>query len=310
MCDSNVANAAKESTQGEFSHGLLDFCTVRHRLLAFLPTSAIVRCRSVPLRTKWGPTMGRLRFGPSLKNSRVRLGLSQTELGKKLNPQVAQATVSQWEQEHSLPSNDQKAQIRQVLGEISSTSDAKSAATNETEETITSPSAIGTWLNKHRLAKHLSVPELAAQSGLSTVAIYNIESGQSQNPQQKTINKLEKALGSKLSPEAKEVAKEDSTIEGVGEWFNFDPNSEADWPTVGGIYVLYDISDRPIYVGQGQNISTRLRDHHQKFWFRQPIVQSAAFVGIANKVLREQIERVLIKFLKRNAVLNQQNVDR
>ena len=27
MRDSNVANAAKESTQGEFSHGLLDFCT-------------------------------------------------------------------------------------------------------------------------------------------------------------------------------------------------------------------------------------------------------------------------------------------
>ena len=27
MRDSNVANAAKESTQREFSHGLLDFCT-------------------------------------------------------------------------------------------------------------------------------------------------------------------------------------------------------------------------------------------------------------------------------------------
>ncbi len=71
-----------------------------------------------------------------------------------------------------------------------------------------------------------------------------------------------------------------------------------------------DISDRPIYVGQGQRIATRLRDHHEKFWFRPPIVQNAAYVGIDNKLLREQIERVLIKFLKSNAVLNQQNVDR
>jgi hypothetical protein len=28
MRDSNVANAAKESTQREFSHGLLEFCIV------------------------------------------------------------------------------------------------------------------------------------------------------------------------------------------------------------------------------------------------------------------------------------------
>ena len=145
---------------------------------------------------------------------------------------------------------------------------------------------------------------------MSAVAIYNIELGQSQNPQRKTVEKLERALGKQLSPEAKQEAKEEATIEGVGEWFNFDPNNQADWPTVAGIYVLYDISDRPIYVGQGQNISSRLRDHHQKFWFRPPIVQFAAFVTIDNRELREQIEKVLIKFLKSNAVLNQQNVDR
>ena len=43
---------------------------------------------------------------------------------------------------------------------------------------------------------------------------------------------------------------------------------------------------------------------------RPPIVQNAAYVGISNKALREQVEKVLIKFLKSNAVLNKQNVDR
>jgi hypothetical protein len=104
--------------------------------------------------------------------------------------------------------------------------------------------------------------------------------------------------------------RDEATIEGVGEWFNFDPHDQALWPVVAGIYVLYDISDRPLYVGQGQNISSRLRDHYQKFWYRPPIVQNAAYVGIDKEKLRKQIEKVLIKFLKSNAVLNQQNVDR
>jgi hypothetical protein len=91
---------------------------------------------------------------------------------------------------------------------------------------------------------------------------------------------------------------------------NLMQNSPSEWPTGAGIYVLYDVSDRPIYVGQGLRISVRLRDHQEKFWYRAPIVKYAAYASIDNKQLREQIERVLIKFLKSNAVLNQQNVDR
>jgi len=121
---------------------------------------------------------------------------------------------------------------------------------------------------------------------------------------------LEKALGKPLSLEAKEEAREEATIEEVGEWFDFDPNNPTEWTAGAGIYVPYDIANRPIYVGQGQRISTRLRDHQEKFWFRAPIVQNAAYVSIESKLLREQIEKVLIKFLKSNAVLNQQNVER
>lgn len=256
--------------------------------------------------------MPRPRFGPSIKKSRVRLGMTQTELGGKLDPQVSPTTISQWENENHVPSDVYKAQLRLILGRNSNGGEAKGppATEEEDEEPVGAPSTIGVWLNRHRLEQKLSVPELAAKAGLSPVALYNIESGRSQNPQRATVSKLEAALGHQLSPEARKEAKSEATIEGVGEWFNFDPNSQADWPSVAGIYVLYDISDRPIYVGQGQKISSRLRDHHEKFWFRPPIVQNAAYVGIDNKDLREQIERVLIKFLKSNAVLNQQNVDR
>jgi transcriptional regulator with XRE-family HTH domain len=238
----------------------------------------------------------------------VRLGITQGELAQKVG--VAPPIISLWENEKAYPSDEQKSRVRQILGQIASNNESKSGAPNEDEETLESPSAIGTWLNRRRLEQGFSVPELADKAGLSSVAVYAIESGRSQNPQRKTVAKLEKALGVQLSTEVKKEATDEATIEGVGEWFNFDPHSKPDWPSAAGIYVLYDISDRPIYVGQGQNISRRLADHSDRFWFKQPIVQNAAYVGIEDKILREKIEKVLIKFLKSNAVLNQQNVDR
>jgi hypothetical protein len=74
--------------------------------------------------------------------------------------------------------------------------------------------------------------------------------------------------------------------------------------------VLYDISDRPLYIGQGMSIGKRLRNHNDKFWFKPPIVQTASYVQIDEKPLRERMEAVLIKFLNSNAVINKQLVDR
>jgi hypothetical protein len=47
-----------------------------------------------------------------------------------------------------------------------------------------------------------------------------------------------------------------------------------------------------------------------EFWFKQPIVDAAAFIPIEDEKLRKQVEKILIRFLKSNAVLNKQNVER
>ena len=65
-----------------------------------------------------------------------------------------------------------------------------------------------------------------------------------------------------------------------------------------------DISGRPIYVGKASRIKDRVDDHKEKFWFKQPIVQSAAYIEIGDARLRDQVETVLIQFLKNNAVIN------
>jgi hypothetical protein len=41
MRDSNVANAAKESAQAEFPHGLLEFCATREGAAAFINQGSI-----------------------------------------------------------------------------------------------------------------------------------------------------------------------------------------------------------------------------------------------------------------------------
>jgi excinuclease UvrABC nuclease subunit len=96
----------------------------------------------------------------------------------------------------------------------------------------------------------------------------------------------------------------------MGSLEDFDPHDDEDLPTEPGIYVLYDISQRPVYVGEGKNVRKRIRDHQEKFWFKRPIVETASWIRVADDTLRLQIETLMIKFLKSNAVINKQNVDR
>ncbi len=152
--------------------------------------------------------------------------------------------------------------------------------------------------------------ELALKADVSRPAVYNIESGRIENPRTETVRRLEQALGRELPAETKKEIRDEATVEGVGEFVEFDPNDRDDWPESPGIYVFYDISERPIYVGQGSNIKRRIQDHEQKFWFKSPIVETAACIKIEDASLREKIETILIRFLKRNAVINKQNVER
>ena len=104
--------------------------------------------------------------------------------------------------------------------------------------------------------------------------------------------------------------EEDARIEGLGGLTDFNPHETNSLPSAAGVYVLYDISERPIYVGMGRNIGKRIQDHDEKFWFKKPIVETGSYVEIGDELLRRQIETLLIKFLKSNAVINKQGVDR
>jgi transcriptional regulator with XRE-family HTH domain len=230
-----------------------------------------------------------------IKETRIKSGLSQAELAEKLD--VSQPLVSVWERGKGKPSVDQLKKLSEVLGD-------------NTAEGTTDASPLAAWLTKARIAKGLSVPELAHHSGLTAPAIYRIEAGITRNLREATRKKLETALTSALPEDAaKEVAQE-SEVAGLGSLEDFDPHLDSDRPTGPGIYMLYDISDRPIYVGEGANVRKRISDHEEKFWFKRPIIESASWIRVDDVTLRKQIEALLIKFLKSNAVINKQHVER
>ncbi len=248
--------------------------------------------------------MANISFGERLKRARIRNAMTQAELGEKVP--VSQNTIYRWESGKAVPSKQQKEELKKILGGWVTKKEPEQGI----DDTEISPGALSAWLTRTRIAKDMSVQELAQKANLSTQAIYNIQNGRISNPRVETIGNLERALGSKLSAETKKEIKEEATIVGFGEFIEFDPHNDDDLPSSPGIYMLYDISERPIYVGQGSDIRNRIRSHEEKFWFKRPIVETAAYVKIEEKGLREKVEKLLIRFLKSNAVINKQNVER
>jgi transcriptional regulator with XRE-family HTH domain len=240
-------------------------------------------------------------FGDRLRRARLAAGLSQLELADKL--QVSQPSISLYETGTAVPDQRLLGRIEAVLGPLAATENQR------TESVAVASDVFGAWLIKARTEAGMSKAELADAAGISLPTIYNIESGRSSNPQDETKKRLEKALKAKIPEDVKSEIADEQEIVGLGSLKDFDPYG-ADVPTRPGVYVFYDVSDRPIYIGKAENISQRVRDHEEKFWFKRPIVDRAAFIEIKDSKLRHQVEQVLIKFLKSNAVINKQSVDR
>lgn len=244
----------------------------------------------------------REKHGKILRELRRNENLTQNQLGAEL--QIAQPIVSQFESGNTTPSDAQLDSIVDRFG-------VKSFVDGSIAE-IDTYNLLSNWLRGAMAAKSLTVKDLAELTGLSRTPIDSILNGKNTNPRTRTIEKLEEALGVKIDVDIQAEIERDADlgVEGVGAFTDFDPYDMNDLPQVPGIYVFYDISDRPIYVGMGSSIARRCRDHEQKFWYKSPVVYKASYVEVQDRTLREQIERVMIRFMKTNAVINKQLVER
>jgi transcriptional regulator with XRE-family HTH domain len=238
-----------------------------------------------------------------LRRARLRRALTQQEVADRVG--VTQPMISLWEQGKADPTEEQFDALEEHLGPLTESEDDDGG-----DEYAGSAGPFGAWLKRARETKKFSVPQLATKAGVTPAAIYNLESGRSGNPQEATRKALESALG-KVPDEVVEEAKREQEVEGIGALTDFEPHSsESALPTCGGVYVLYDLTGRPTYVGQGQMIKKRIVDHRQKFWFKSPVVETAAYIKVEDPKLRLQFEQILIRFLKNHLLVNKQGVHR
>lgn len=251
----------------------------------------------------WDPDNHRL----LLLNARTSEGLTREELGERLG--VTGQSIYNWETGKSTPRGQYLTRIIDEFGEDAFDPDAVVLEDNE-------PGSFAKWVERSRKERRWSRADLAHEANVTVATIWSIETGRTQNPQQSTVERLEAVFGDAVPHEAGQELRDKTSVgvEGIGSFESFDPHDRDNLPRLPGIYVFYDISERPIYVGKAQLIANRIFDSHtghwDKFWYKSPIVHSGAFVRVDDATLRDQIESVMIRFMKSNAVINKQGVRR
>lgn len=162
-----------------------------------------------------------------------------------------------------------------------------------------------------RERREWSQAELADRAGLSGQQISNIETGRTRNPQPRTRQKITNALGEEPSQAIVDAEEKQVSIANLGALVGFEPYDEDNLPEANGVYVFYDRTKRPFYMGRASKrpISARVREHSEKFWFKSPVVHSASFLLIEDEALCKQTEQILIKFMRTHLLLNRQGVE-
>jgi len=150
---------------------------------------------------------------------------------------VSQVQISNWENGRGAPNERQLVLLNSLLGPL---------VGSEKDSSVSSDvSPFGVWLSRVRSRLNLTPAEVAVKAGVSIPTIYNLESGRSDNPQRATIEKITQALGESPSEETVQATEAAAEIEGVGNLVDFDPHDDANFPSGPGVYVFYDVSQRP-----------------------------------------------------------------
>jgi len=176
-------------------------------------------------------------------------------------------------------------------------------------------SAWGGWLKDEIRKQNAKVAELSEKSGVSSSTFYKIMAGGVANPAPEIRDKIEGALGCSPSIELLEDISQQTRIPGFdGVFLSFDPHNNEDTYEGSAVYIIYDITKRPVYIGEGGSLRKRMKDHNsghsRKWWWSKPIVEHGAYLQVGGRDERQKIEKLLIKFLGNNALFNIKDVRR
>lgn len=241
-------------------------------------------------------------IGERLETARKGERLTQVALAKKLG--VSAPTIGNWERAIKPPKNFIQAidKIEKIIRPIRLALPlVDEAENNEISE-------LGIWMQVERSKRGWTVHELAKKADVTVQTIKNIESGVSLNPQSSTRTRITDSLEAQVPTSVVSQLRKDQYA-GMFKLSEFDPHSKREvLPKEAGVYVLYDRTGRPAYIGKAKSVRDRIRDHSQKFWFNKSLISSHAnCVKISDKVLRHGVEQVLIRLMKSHISINNQS---
>ena len=187
----------------------------------------------------------------------------------------------------------------------------ENAETAELANNNAEHSAFGDWFRNEMATQNLSIASLVERTGITYTGIWNIIKGNTISPRKETRDKLAAALNKTIPPVIEAEIKDQAELLPGLEWVDFTPTDLETVPQASGVYVFYDITDRPVYVGKSSyNVRNRVKDHQTRFWFKAPLVVRGSFLSIPDANLCTSIETILIKFLGKHALLNSKGVVR
>jgi transcriptional regulator with XRE-family HTH domain len=229
-----------------------------------------------------------------IRKGREEMDMSQQNLAKMIGS--SQAMISHWENGRIEPTSEFKKKLSAALGvEFSLTKEGGS---------------LGEWLKIEREKQGISRAELAKRAGIAPITLYFIETGRTESPQESTINSLKKVLGAVPSKVTKEVESEEK----VGDFVFKGTFPIAKWRenigsgTISCIYVFYDELQRPVRIGQTEDLARRMKEYESNYWwFRVPTVETFAYVTVDDSEFRRKAEKVMIKLVGANAIFNDQD---
>jgi transcriptional regulator with XRE-family HTH domain len=128
----------------------------------------------------------------------------------------------------------------------------------EVDQNFEGEGSFGKWLRSEMAKQDTSIQDLADKTGLTYVGIWNIVRGNTKWPREATREKISRALNSQVPSEVETEITNQSSVSGYI-WTDFSPYDLQTIPELGGIYVFYDITDRPVYVGNSTDRGAQVR---------------------------------------------------
>jgi transcriptional regulator with XRE-family HTH domain len=200
------------------------------------------------------------------------------------------------------PSEEMKNKIHQAIERLSS---SKTEQYPKIETVSTNADDFSDWLNQEIIRKGISKNQLAKNAGCHPTTITNIISGRIQTPSKDMISKISNALNIQVPENVTDKVNQSSTFDGkTNIWTDFNPFDIESVPKQPGVYALFGPTDVVLYVGQSKNVNGRIKQHSEKKWFIPEVIDTGLCFFEEDKILRNNLEKILITFLKSNAWLN------